>query len=184
MGGLIPAWNNFNDEVNFVSRPIQMGPVWMHAGQVGGVPIYHRIWMEDPPSSSYPACIAFKAAELQSPLAAEKYLRLLREAVMLHGQNISKKQVLSELAFQLSSEPLLDFDVNRFEEDMINDKALEFFRKDMQEVNNHNLNRFPTLIFRHPPQQAIMITGYRPYEVLLDAFNTIAPGIEKTMSSI
>src|SRR5436305_1999889 len=55
MGGLLPEWKNYNHEVNSVSRPIQIGPVWMHAGQVSGMPMDTTIWMRDPPQSSYPA---------------------------------------------------------------------------------------------------------------------------------
>src|SRR5436190_8530475 len=66
MAGLLPSWNNFQDNVNAVSRPIQMGPVWMHAGQIAQKPICHRLWIDDPPASSYPACIAVKCTQLQS----------------------------------------------------------------------------------------------------------------------
>src|SRR4051812_7028555 len=66
MGGLLPSWNNFHDNENAVSRPIQMGPVWMHAGQIAHKPIAHQLWMTEPPASSYPACIAVKCAQLQS----------------------------------------------------------------------------------------------------------------------
>ena len=90
MGGLIPDWKTFTDSVNLVTRPLQMGPVWMHIAETTKVKIDPAIWMRDPPTSSYPACIAFKCAELQSKQAAELYLSILREAVMLFGQNISK----------------------------------------------------------------------------------------------
>src|SRR5687768_15102586 len=51
MGGLIPSWKNFNDVTNFVSRPIQMGPVWMEASHNSGMKIESSIWAEDPPAS-------------------------------------------------------------------------------------------------------------------------------------
>lgn len=83
MGGLIPSWTNFHDEVNAVTRPVQMGPVWMHAGQVANRPIHHLLWMKNPPSSSYPACIAVKSAQLQSGGHGESLLQRLREAAMV-----------------------------------------------------------------------------------------------------
>ena len=100
MGGMLPSWKNFHDEVNSVSRPVQMGPVWMHASQISGMPMDTRIWMEDAPASSYPACIAFKGAELQVAAVAELYLRLVREAIMLDGKNIAKQNVLIDIAEQ------------------------------------------------------------------------------------
>src|SRR3990170_7126447 len=35
--------------------------------------------------STYPACLAFKAAELQNPAKAERYLRRMMEAFMVEG---------------------------------------------------------------------------------------------------
>src|ERR1700712_580240 len=57
MGGLIPDWKTFTDSVNAVDRPQQMGPVWMHIAQTTHAKLDPLIWMRDPPSSSYPACI-------------------------------------------------------------------------------------------------------------------------------
>ena len=109
MGGLLPSWENYNDDMNSISRPIQMGPVWMHASQLSGMPMNTRIWMEDPPASSYPACIAVKCAEMQSSAAGERYLRLLREALMINGKNIAKQCVLCFDSTQLGC--VLSFDL-------------------------------------------------------------------------
>jgi len=38
LGGLIPSWDNYVDSVNSVSRPAQMGPLWLHAEQVSAGP--------------------------------------------------------------------------------------------------------------------------------------------------
>ena len=61
------------------------------------MPIDDRIWVEDPPTSSYPACIAIKAAELQSAEAADLYLGWLRHAVMTQRRNIARREVLLEV---------------------------------------------------------------------------------------
>ena len=171
MGGLLPGWKNYHDSINAVSRPIQMGPVWMHAEQLSGMPIETTIWMRDAPVSSYPACIAVKAAALQSAQAEEIYLRLLREAVMMHGENIAKQQVLINCANKLKV-ICPSFDVNTFQQDLINDNGLEAFRKDMQEVQYYQINRFPSLVIRGAGK-AVMIAGYRPYAGLLDAVKQV-----------
>ncbi len=178
MGGLLPDWNNYNDPINSVTRPIQMGPVWMHAGQLSGRPIQHNIWMKDPPTSSYPACIAVKCAQLQSLDAGEKFLTLLREECMLKGINISKQEMLIEIAAQLAGAQH-DFNLDTFNDDLKNDNGLEAFRKDLQKVQYLKINRFPTLIFRSPQKPSIMITGYQPYSVLLNALHQVAPNIAK-----
>ncbi len=177
MGGLIPAWNNYHDVVNLIHRPIQMGPVWMDAGHVTGMPVYNRIWMEDPPASSYPACIAVKCAFLQSPDAGETYLRMLREAVMIEGHNIASLPVLESMAAKLSAADSGGFSFDVFNQDMKNENGLEAFRLDIAEVQQRNISRFPSLIFRAPQKTPIIITGYRPYSVLLSALTQIAPGL-------
>src|SRR4051812_40504790 len=78
LGGLLQSWEAFNDPINAINRPLQMGPLWFQAKHISGMPVYDRIWIEDPPSSSYPACLAVKCAGLQSAQAEEVYLRRIR----------------------------------------------------------------------------------------------------------
>jgi putative protein-disulfide isomerase len=175
MGGLLPGWNNFHDSVNAVSRPVQMGPVWMHAMQLSGMPFNHTIWMRDPPSSSYLACIAVKCAGLQSPAAEEKYLRLLRESIMINGKNTTKQDGLLTIALELSK--AMSLDVERFRSDLTNDNGLEAFKKDLQEVNYYNIKRFPSLVFKSKHGKAIMLAGYSNFDTLENAL--IQSGIPK-----
>lgn len=162
MGGLIPDWKTFNDSVNSVTRPVQMGPVWMHIAEITNIKLNTSIWMRNPPASSYPACIAFKCVELQSRTLAETYLLLLREAVMLSGENISKTDVLLRLA----DYPLMNteaFDPVKFKEDLFNGAGLEAFRKDLQMVQMHGINRFPTLIVRKNGSHPVLVSGYKTH---------------------
>jgi len=174
MAGLISAWQNFNDPLYSVSRPMQMGPVWYEAGLASGMQIYDKIWVTDPPASSYPACIAVKCAELQSPLAGVKYLRMIRDAVMLQGKNIARQDVLVSAAQSLANNYPGLIDIERFVQDLtINDNGIEAFRTDLNEVQNRNISRFPTLIMRSSNKPSIIITGFRPYPVLLDAIKQV-----------
>jgi len=173
MGGLISSWNNYNDAVNSISRPLQMGPLWMQAHHVSGMQIQDRIWMNDPPQSSYPACVAVKCAALQSEDAEEKYLRYTREAIMLNGKNIARQNVLFEIAEQLADE--LNFDVQQFKEDYTTGAGIEAFKKDLQQVQYKNINRFPTLTVSNNNKSGIIITGYRSYNSLIDALKNFIP---------
>jgi len=183
MGGMLPGWNNYHDEINSVSRPLQMGPVWMHAQYVSGMPMDANIWMKDAPASSYPACIAFKNVSMQSEEAGIRYLRLLREAVMIRGQNISKEKVLINLADSLSSEETFNFDSSIFRQQLKGDNLVEAFRNDLQEVQNQQIKRFPTFIIKRN-QKGIILTGYRPYENLHEALLQVSPGIGKNHPDI
>jgi predicted DsbA family dithiol-disulfide isomerase len=156
----------------------------MHAQQISGMPMNTTLWIHDPPASSYPACIAVKCATLQSDSAGERYLRLLREAVMLEGKNIAKESALMEIAQQLSEEAVYNFDVSGFQFDWQNDNGLEAFRKDLQEVQYRNISRFPTMIIKAPGEGGLIATGYRPYSDLLKAIQQVAPGLQKTHQKI
>ena len=184
MTGLLPSWKNYSDPLYSVSRPQQMGPVWLEVSESTGMPTQSKIWVEDPPSSSYPACIAFKSMQLQSEAAAIKYLRMMREALMLHGKNIAKQAVLIEIAESLISKYPTLLSLQRFVSDLTDSAGLEAFRLDWQETQNRNITRTPTLIMRAHGKQAIMITGYRPYAALLEAIKQISPLIEPTVKAI
>jgi predicted DsbA family dithiol-disulfide isomerase len=177
MGGLLPGWKQFSDGLNAVSRPAQMGPIWMEAAHLSGMPINTHIWIKNPPASSYLACIAVTCAQLQSASAGEQYLRLLREAVMLHGENISVQSVLLKTAEALAQTGV-PFDLKQFDEDLKTNRGRDAFRNDLHEVQNRGINRFPSLVFSSPHHASLLITGYRPYEALVDVLKQMQPGIE------
>src|SRR3954463_11980558 len=177
MGGLIPDWQSFSDPVNFVTRPLQMGPVWMYASRVSGVPIDHNLWFRDPPVSSYPACIAFKSVQLQSHEYAIKYLSLLWETCIAQGINIAKQIELINIASQLNA-LYPDFDLQTFKADLTNGKGLEAFRDDIREARLNNINRFPTLIFGLG-RDSLLVSGYRPYERLVKAIEQHQANVHK-----
>lgn len=178
MGGLIADWNSYSDPMNSVSRPIQMGPVWMEARHISGVPIHERIWLDDPPASSYPACIAVKCALLQSASAGEAYLRSLREAVMVKGRNIAKREILIEVAGELAATPPKVLDLDQFVHDLETNAGVAAFREDLHKVHYHRIGRFPTLTLSKPKGPGVIIVGYRPYQALLTALKQVAPDIQ------
>jgi predicted DsbA family dithiol-disulfide isomerase len=176
MGGLLSDWTNFNDALNNVTRPVQMGPVWMEAAHISNTAINSTIWMKDPPASSYLSCIAVKCAGLQSAEAEERYLRRLRSAVMEHGINIAPASALLAVANELvSDEPGL-IDMKMFADDLANGRGKEAFARDLDEVQRLQINRFPTLVCKAAGRPALLLTGYRPYEVLAAAMEKMLSG--------
>lgn len=176
MGGLIPDWQQFSDPLNNVSRPIQMGPIWVQVRHLTQMPIDDRLWVENPPNSSYPACIAVKAAQKQSENAGDRYLRRLREAAMLERRNIADRDVLLELAAEIGLQS------DRFAADLNDSQVLQAFREDLKEMRYYGIGRFPTLVLRVPSGRSLLMVGYRPYNVLRDAIAEIAPDLEPQRS--
>lgn len=173
MGGLIPSWKEFSDPLNSIQNPSQMGPMWMQAGHITGRKIDDMVWMVDPPSSSYPACIAVKTAQLQSNEAAELMLHALSEAVMQHRKNITKTEVIATVADILVQQHPEIFDLERFKKEYNGDLSRDAFRKDLQKVKLNKIGRFPTLTISNSQGKGVMITGYRPYDALLEAIRQV-----------
>ncbi|MEX2593813.1 MAG: DsbA family protein [Anditalea sp.] len=175
MGGLIPDWTEFSDPLNSIHKPAQMGPMWMQASHLTGRNIDDLIWIEDPPSSSFPACIAVKTAQLQSQEAGSHMLLRLSEAVMENRKNIAKTEVIAEVAEDLANVQPALLDMDRFKKEYNGDLSRESFRQDLKKVKLNNIGRFPTLTINKGSETGIMITGYRPYEALLAAVKQVCP---------
>lgn len=164
MGGLLANWNSYQDTLNAVTRPIQMGPIWMQARQLSGATFNDRIWFTDPPASSYPACVAVKCAARQSPEAEDAYLYALREAVMTQQKNIARKDILLETAAALPAD-ILNYE--RFTQELTAPTVIDAFKADLHEVSYRNINRFPTLVISSAyNKKALVVTGNRPYEAI------------------
>ncbi|RFM31871.1 DsbA family protein [Chitinophaga silvisoli] len=177
MGGMLSDWKQYHDPVQAVSRPLQMGPVWMQARQMTGAVIDDRIWFRDPPASSYPACVAVKTAALQSAEMEERYLYLLWEAVMVKGKNIAKKEVLLDIAAALETEYPESFSAERFGIQLGCKATVDAFKSDLQEVSYRRIERFPSLLLTSRKSgQALLLTGNRPFEA-------VAKSVEKVISS-
>jgi len=175
MGGMISDWLSYSDPLNAVSRPAQMGPQWLHVKRLSGAEIDERIWVDDPPGSSYPACLAVKAAQLQGKEAGDHYLSRAREAVMRERRNIARTEVLLELADELETGEALPFDAQLFRTDLDSEVAREAFRDDLKETRYREVGRFPTLILRANGGRGILLAGYRPFDVLRSALLHVAP---------
>ena len=170
MSAMIPDWKTYHDPLFSVQKPIQMGPVWMEARYTTGADINDQVWVTDPPSSSFPPCLAVKTAEMQSLEAGERMLFALREAIMKKGLNIAKESVISEVAEELSMHMGGEFDLDRFRREYNQTESRDLLRRDLKEVKLHQVGRFPTLIVRKKGSKSVMLTGYQPYETLASAF--------------
>jgi putative protein-disulfide isomerase len=95
-GGLLPSWDGFSDRAAGITSPADVAPHWDAVAEASGQPIDSRVWITDPPASSFPACIAAIAVRLVVPEQEGRYLRRLRELVFLEGRNIARTEVLRE----------------------------------------------------------------------------------------
>jgi putative protein-disulfide isomerase len=129
MGGLA---REFTDLPRLVMR-------WLDDSARSGMPVDPRIWANGSPRSSYPACIAFRAAAEQGHAAAERYLRALREGFMCRRRKLDGPEALVEEARAAG------LDMQRFRIDLESNAVLEAFGNDLEqsradpEVDRHGL---------------------------------------------
>jgi putative protein-disulfide isomerase len=103
-----------------------VGP-WLDDAERSGMPVDPRLWLEGPIASTYPACMAVKAAQEQGPEAAERYLRALREGLLCRGRKLDTTEALVEEARTAG------LDVQRFRIDLGSHAIVEAFGADLEE---------------------------------------------------
>jgi putative protein-disulfide isomerase len=168
MIGLLPSWAHFHDAAHSLRKPVHFGPEWVHARAISGMQLNDRIWITDPPASSFPACIAVKSAELQSRALGARYLQLVREAIMVNGRNIAKTSVLIAVAGDLAGEEPR-FDISRFRDTLLGQEGREQFQRDYNESQYLGIRRTPTLVFKSIGGRRKMASGYSTYEAMAEA---------------
>jgi hypothetical protein len=119
MGGLA---REFEDDLS------SLVIAWLDHAAESGMPLDPRVWHSDGVRSTYPACIAFKAAAEQGPDAAERYLRVLREGFMCHGRRLDGPEALVTEARRAG------LDTQRFRIDLESNAILEAFASDLEET--------------------------------------------------
>jgi putative protein-disulfide isomerase len=104
---------------------------WLEHADRSGMPFDPLLWSEGPIRSTYPACIAVKAAAEQGPEAEGRYLRALREGLMCFRRKLDGKEALVEEARGAG------LDVARFRIDLDSHAILEAFGADLDARRAH-----------------------------------------------
>lgn len=150
---------------------------WLDHAAESGMPVDPRIWSGDSPRSSYPACIAFKAAAEQGREGAHRYLRGLREGFMCQRRKLDAPEALIEEARRAGLDP------RRFRIDLESHATLEAFGNDLERTRtiteearaaglategSHGSKverlQFPALCFARPGGGDIWVGGDHSYD--------------------
>lgn len=107
------------------AKRADMGRGWLEASAASGMPTDPRIWHGTPPVSSYPACLAVKAAQEQGPEEAARILRALREGLMCFRRKLDHLESLAEVAREAG------LDEERFRVDAGSHATVEAFGRDL-----------------------------------------------------
>lgn len=147
---------------------------WLDVAAETGMPLDPRLWTRGRPTSSYPACIAVKAATEQGNPAASRYLRRIREGLFLERRKLDHPEAL------VAEAETAGLDVERFRLDLSSNAILEAFGADLDEAREipeqaraegavkrteeRERVSFPTAVFVAPDASRRAVFGWQPYE--------------------
>ena len=137
--------------------------LWLDVADRSGMPLDPRLWTEGPIGSSYPACMAVKAAADQGADAATRYLRGLREGLMCFRRKLDTTEALVEEARRAR------LNVERFRIDLASNATVEAFGNDLEERRALGVD-LPTLVFVAGDGARHAVSGFqRSYDPLREA---------------
>jgi putative protein-disulfide isomerase len=138
---------------------------WLEAAAAHAMPVDPRLWAASPPRSSYPACMAVKAAAEQGLEAG--YLRRLREGLMCERRKLDHAE-----AFVAEARAVPGMNVDRFAVDLGSHAIIEAFGADLERARGRALPSFEV--------DGRVVEGIQPYEAYRDAVEAagaVAPGV-------
>jgi putative protein-disulfide isomerase len=121
--------------------------------------------------STWPACIAAKAADLQGADQGWRYLRRLREAWCLEGRGIHRKDVQATVAKETG------LDVEAFVRALEDGSANDAFQRDRDECQALGISGFPTFVVRRGDETR-HVDGWRPWDGFEEILRDVYPQLE------
>ncbi|MEE8484893.1 MAG: DsbA family protein [Nitrospinota bacterium] len=173
MGGLVEDITTFADPGNAIGGENwyrQVADHWVEASSRHGMPVDEQVFFDikDDFRSTYPASIAFKAAQLQGEELGNRYLRALRVAASAERKAIHRLDVQVELANEIGLE------LNRFQDDIKSGTAESAFHEDLHECRAKGARGFPSYLIRNSKGREIMLRGYTSFKAFETWLNELA----------
>jgi putative protein-disulfide isomerase len=182
-GGLVRDMRQFFDGTNDIGGPNWYAAVaahWLEASSRHGMPVDQNVFYDqkDEVFSTYPACVAYKSAQLQGEDLGQRYLRRIREAAA------AERRIIQHLGVQIQLAEEIGLDSARFQKDIESGDAERAFEADLQECRAARIRSFPTFLVRHAMSDAKkVLVGYQRFEKLADAIRDLAPLSEETVQA-
>lgn len=163
MGGLMPDWSIFSDQSEGLAN---MERHWPEASEKIGFKIDGKVWRIDPPSSSYPPSIAFRAATLQGEKKGLEFYFIMRELFFHKRVNIAKRENMI-LAAEASG-----LNIKAFIRDL-DGRGKELFEEDLKLALKLTVDLFPTYILTSRSGKKARLAGFISFETLSSAIDQI-----------
>lgn len=173
MGGLVEDIDTFYDPSNQIggeSMFDQVADHWEEASSRHGMPVDADIFRENKGKfrSTYPANIAYKAAQLQDPVLADKFLRRLREAAAAEKIHIHDIEIQASLAKEVGLDP------EKFIESIENGQPKKDFLEELKEVRSQGISGFPTFKISNRKGEKMILYGFRQFKRLEAAIKNLS----------
>ena len=176
MAGLVKDITSFYDSYNDIGGdPVRsnanIARHWLEASERHGMPVRSegfKLFSKEHPST-YPQNIAYKAAQLQNQVLANRFLRRIREASAAEAMLTNTTEVLMELASEVG------LDVARFLEDLSSGAAQRAFEQDLATTARYKAHGFPTFLVRFGKKE-ILLRGYKRYEEFKAVIDHLSKG--------
>ncbi|QDP39797.1 ClpXP adapter SpxH family protein [Radiobacillus deserti] len=142
-------------------KPKKLREIWEKTASRTGMSCDGDLWLENPISFPWIASIAIKAAELQGLRAGRRFLRKVQESLFLDKKDISKEDVLTDIAQQVR------LDVEEFTRDLYSTSSQKALQCDLKLTKEMDVEYIPTLVFfnENQEEEGLKISGLYPYEV-------------------
>lgn len=128
MGGMADKIDHWRRTYNVTDD--QALQTWINKSiSMTGVPVDPDFIVKSAAQSSWPACVAVKAAELQDKALAARFFRRLMEAIQLRAANVSDEHVYLAIAEEIGLDPA------RLREAISSGSAARLFGRDREEMN-------------------------------------------------
>lgn len=168
--GWIVSWEQ-NTYPGF-TVPADVGAACETLSTPSGMPMDGRVWLDDPPHSSFPPSIAFRAACLQNKDVALRFLRRMREMLFVEGKNISRWRTIKQAALEVG----LDIDILLLQYN--NGDGLKSFVRDQTRARELGIAEFPSIHLSNGERFATIALRSES-EQSFNMFKSFVPAVEK-----
>ncbi|HEX9341292.1 MAG TPA: DsbA family protein [Thermoplasmata archaeon] len=169
MGGQFESLQGWMEEYDVDQRSTVE---WIHESiELTKMPIRPDYYFRTGATSSYPACRAFKAAQLQSEELAPRYLRRMMEAFGLECRAATDDEII-----RLAEE--IGLDGRRVRKDSHSEAVAKALDVDRDEMHRSGVNFLSLLVRNRDGRQVIEgeVFTAKPFETIID---DLAPGLPK-----
>jgi predicted DsbA family dithiol-disulfide isomerase len=168
MGGFIPDIRNFfntHSGVNASNWTAAIAEQWRKATQEHGMPVDPGILDLMKPSftSTFPAGIACKAAQLAAPERADRFIRRVSQAVACERRPIHLSETLEALAIEVG------IDRNAYNQSLLDGSAHAAHQADILEATERDFRQFPVFVLTNQAGEERIVKGYQKGQIDIES---------------